>query len=137
MAILTSDPIKNLHVRDMFDITWKAFSYGSARAHSFYRQDLQTVITKLESLTKLDSNTIALFITPQFERPNFRTVIEQYVDDNGKAKSVWDVHAYETEEGFKRRARIQNFLIRDGMGPSALQPLYTISIRPKHGYPIN
>lgn len=136
MAILTSDPTKNLHVRDMFDITWKAHDMGPARAHSFYRQDIQTVITKFENLTKIDSNAIALFITPQFERPNFRTVIEQYVE-NGKAKSIWDISIYETEEGFKRRARIQNFITRTGDGPSRTEPLYKISIRPKHGYPIN
>lgn len=136
MAILSNDPMRAIKVGDMFNITWKAHDKGPAKAHSFYRQDLKTVITKLENLSKIDSNSISLFITPQFERPNFRTVIEQYVE-NGKAKSVWDISIYETDEGFNRRARIQNFLIHTGDGPSKTKPLYKISIRPKHGYPIN
>lgn len=136
MAILDNDPTRAINVGDMFDITWKSHDRGPAGAHSFYRMDLQTVITKLLNLHRIDSNMIALFITPQFERPNFSTVIEQAVVD-GKAKSVWDIHIYETEEGFNRRARIQNFIVRPGDGPSTSKPLYLISIRPKHGYPIN
>lgn len=136
MAILSNDPMRAIKVGDMFDITWKAHDKGPAKAHSFYRQDLQTVITKLLNLHRIDSNSIALFITPQFERPNFLTVITQCVED-GKAKSIWDIEIYETEEGFNRRARIQNFLIRVGDGPSTNMPLYHISIRPKYGHPIN
>ena len=134
MAVLDKDPTKYIHVKDMFDIKWTCHDMGAARAHAFYRQDLEQVITKLGCLTRIDSNSIALFITPQFERPNFMTAIEQAVVD-GKAKSVWDIKIWETDEGFQRRARITNFIIRDGMGPSRLQPLYTISIRPKYGYP--
>lgn len=133
MAILDKDPIQNLHVKDMFDITWKGHDMGAARAHSCYRQDLQQVITKFGCLSKIDSSSIALFITPQFERPNFIVAIEQAVV-NGKAKSSWDVKIWETDEGFKRRARRQNFIVRDGDGPSRQYPLYTISIRPKHEY---
>lgn len=134
MAILDNDPTKYIHVKDMFDIKWTCHDMGAARAHAFYRRDLEQVITKFGCLTRIDSNSIALFITPQFEKPNFMVTIEQAVVD-GKAKSMWDVKIWETDEGFQRRAKRQNFIIRDGMGPSRLQPLYTITIRPKYGYP--
>lgn len=131
MAILDKDPTETLHVKDMFDITWKGHDMGAARAHSFYLQDLKQVITKFGCLTKIDSKSIALFITPQFERPNFMVVVEQAVVD-GKAKSSWDVNIWETDEGFKRRVRLQNFIVHCGDGPARQYPLYTISIRPKH-----
>ena len=136
MAILDKDPIQNLHVKDMFNITWRGHDMGGARAHSCYRQDLKQVITKFGWLTKIDSDAIALFITPQFERPNFKVEIKQAIVD-GKTKSMWDINIWETDEGFKRRARLQNFIIRDGDGPSRVYPLYTISIRPKYEYPCN
>lgn len=136
MAVLDKDPTETLHVKDMFDITWRCHDMGAARAHSFYRQDLRQVITKFGCLTKIDSKSIALFITPQFERPNFMVVVEQAVVD-GKAKSAWDVKIWETVEGFNRRARLQNFIVRDGDGPSMKYPLYTISIRPKYEHSCN
>lgn len=138
MGVLTNDPAV-LHVGDVYKITYKGYAKGGASNFRFYKQDVETVITKLNNLVKIDRNSIALFITPQFEAPRFKTkIITLAPRADELAPHGWVIKIWETAEGYEYRATIQNFI------PNFLQfeedkehPLYVIEIMKRDGYTDN
>ena len=122
-----------LHVGDVYDITYKGYGFGNARNFRFYKQDVETVITKFKNLTKIDERQIALFITPQFEPPRFNVKIIRLVSSADEhAPHGWMIRIFETAEGYEYRAKVDNFLPRfDHFEDYKDRPLYVIEIRKK------
>lgn len=132
MGILTNDPVR-LYVKDLYDITYKSHSFGNASAFRFYRQALQQVIIKLENLCKIDRDMIALFITPQFEPPKFKTEIITLAPQSGEfMPKGWFIRVWETREGYEYRARVERFIPRTAeFEKLAERPIYIIEIKKK------
>lgn len=136
MGILSSDPM-TLHVGDVYNITYKGYGFGNARNFRFYKQDVETVITKFKNLTKIDKGMIELFITPQFEAPRFNVKIITLASPNTDeyAPHGWTIKIWETAEGYEYRAKVENFIPRfDQFEDHKDRPLYVIEIIKKsHG----